>query len=201
MKEYKLKELLSVGEVSKILGVCVKTIHRWDKEGKLKSFHRTFGNHRRFKRTDVFRLLYQKENTQIIGYARVSSYDQKKDLKTQVNRLKKFNSKMEVIEDLGSGLNYKKRGLKKLLNLIFNQQISTLVLSHKDRLLRFGSELIFKLCHHFNIHVICLDDKVDIPFEEELTNDVIELMTVFSARLYGKRSHKNKKIMNNKITT
>jgi predicted site-specific integrase-resolvase len=92
---------------------------------------------------------------------------------------------------LGSGLNYKKKGLKQLLNLILTKQMKTLIVNHKDRLLIFGSELIFTLCNHFNIEVIVLEEK-DLNFDETLTHDVIELITVFCAKLYGKRSHKNK---------
>ena len=78
-----------------------------------------------------------------------------------------------------------------MLQLILTQQIKTLIINHKDRLLRFGSELIFKLCEVYHIKVIILEDK-SLSFEESLTHDVIELMTVFCAKLYGKRSHKNK---------
>lgn len=188
-----MKEYLSIGEAANLLGVSVCTLRRWDKSGKLISTYRTFGNHRRYRTNHINKLIHKEKNKQIVGYARVSSHDQKKDLTTQANRLKSYCHNISIIEDLGSGLNYKKKGLKKLLNLILNQEISTLILTHKDRLLRFGSEIIFNLCHHFNIKVICIDDKMDISFEEELSRDVIELMTVFSARLYGKRSHKNKK--------
>ncbi len=104
------------------------------------------------------------------------------------------------ISDLGSGLNYKKKGLKLLINLIFSGQVHTLILNHKDRLLRFGSEIIFYLCDLFKVKVIIVEHIADKSFEEPvrlLSADVIELMTElfvikFSAKLYGKRSHKNK---------
>ena len=97
------------------------------------------------------------------------------------------------ITDLGSGLNYKKKGLTQLLKMIWSRQISVLVLNHKDRLLRFGAELVFKLCAFCNVDVVVVEDrKEEITFEQELAQDVIELMTVFCARLYGKRSHRNK---------
>ena len=100
-----------------------------------------------------------------------------------------------LISDLGSGLNYNKNGLKKLINLITSQQVNTLYLTHKDRLLRFGSELIFSLCKKFGTKVVIVNAAQCATFEQELVQDVIELMTVFSAKLYGKRSHKNKKII------
>ena len=127
-------------------------------------------------------------------------FDQKKDLVTQEQKLLSFaqqlhNSKPEniiSISDLGSGLNYKKKGLKQLLNLILLGKVQTLIINHKDRLLRFGSELIFTLCAFKRVTVKILEDSKERSFEEELSSDVIELMTVFCAKLYGKRSHKNK---------
>jgi putative resolvase len=91
------------------------------------------------------------------------------------------------------GPNYKKPGLKKELNAIFQQKISHLVLNHKDRLLRFGSEIIFSLGKFYGITVIILEDKPDLSFEEELAADVLEILTVFSSKLYGRRAYKNKK--------
>ncbi len=89
-------------------------------------------------------------------------------------------------------MNYKKKGLKQLIDLIFSGQVKTLIVNHKDRLLRFGSELIFYFCDLFKVHVIIVEDKAEQSFEQTLSADVIELMTVFCAKLYGKRSHKNK---------
>ena len=76
--------------------------------------------------------------------------------------------------------------------LIISQQITDIVITHKDRLLRFGFELIEKLCHFFGITIHIINKQNDVSFEQELSQDIIMLMTVFSARYYGKRSHKNK---------
>jgi len=92
-------------------------------------------------------------------------------------------------------MNYRKKGLKRLLNLILNRQITRLVLTHKDRLLRFGAELIFALCEARQIEIVIINQGGEISFEEELAQDVLEIITVFSARLYGSRSHKNKKLI------
>lgn len=88
---------------------------------------------------------------------------------------------------------YKKPGLKKLLKLIHQEKFTHLILNHKDRLLRFGSEIIFSLCQQRSIEVIILEESDEKSFEMELSCDVIELMTVFSARLYGRRSHQNRR--------
>ncbi len=196
MLEYSTNSI-SIGQASSLLGVSVVTLRRWNKLGKLKSF-RTFGNHRRFNLNDILDIINPSKNKLHVAYARVSSHDQKKDLDTQIKRLELFIEKNEhkmLISDLGSGLNYKKNGLKKLINLITSSQINTLYLTHKDRLLRFGSELIFSLCNTFGTKVVIVDAVISSTFEQELAQDVIELMTVFSAKLYGKRSHKNKKII------
>lgn len=102
----------------------------------------------------------------------------------------------EVICDLGSGMNYKKRGLKNLLQAILNKQIKRLVITHKDRLLRFGAELVFTLCEIHNVEVVIINQgEQDSSFEEDLAKDVLEIITVFAARMYGARSNKNKKLI------
>jgi putative resolvase len=193
---------ISIGELSVMIGISVVTLRRWDLSGKLSSAFRTFGNHRRYN-LDLILKLFSKESSikRVIGYSRVSSFDQKKDLETQTkvitNFIKDKYEDFEIIEDLGSGLNYKKKGLRKLIKLICNQEISVLVLTHKDRLLRFGSDIIIQLCERFNIKVEIINFKEEETFEQALCNDVLSIITVFSAKLYGKRSHKNKKLLEN----
>lgn len=94
-------------------------------------------------------------------------------------------------------MNYNKRGLKQLLEQIMNGQIGRLVLTHKDRLLRFGAELVFSLCAVKNVKVVIINQGDEPTFGEELAKDVLEIITVFSARLYGSLSHKNKQLIAN----
>ena len=188
--------MITIGEASKILGVTPKTLRLWEKEGKITS-HKTKGNHRRYLMSDL--LGFSNKDKITIGYARVSSQGQKKDLNRQEQLLefyctgKAYNFK--IIIDLGSGLNYKKKGLNSLIKMICSNEIGRLVLVHKDRLLRFGSELIFSLCEQFGVEVVIVNKSQASTFEEELASDVLEIITVFSTRLYGSRSHKNKKII------
>lgn len=182
---------LTIGQTASLFGVTVATIRRWCRSGKIKESTRTFGNHRRFSLHYLRNLLGYTSEQKSIGYARVSSHDQKKDLVTQAETLKEAGCD-EVISDLGSGMNCKKPGLIKLLKAIISGGVSELVLTHHDRLLRFGHELVFKLCEWFKVGVRIIHAKSDKTFELELTEDVITLMTVFSARLYGKRSHQNR---------
>jgi putative resolvase len=175
--------LVRIGEAARFYGVSVSTMRRWDKLGSLRSTSRTLGNHRRYQLVHEQRLK--------VGYARVSSHDQRNDLVTQAKFLAPFCD--VVLQDLGSGLNCKKPRLKKLITMLLNKQVSELHLSHKDRLLRFGHELVFQLCKWSGATVFIHNEAQIITFEEELCKDVITLMTVFSARLYGRRSHTNKK--------
>lgn len=200
-----MSNYVSIGKICEELGISLSTAYRWIKSGKIKEAFRTIGTHRRFDLEEIrekFFPNYQKlehkkeEEIKVATYARVSSHDQSDDLIRQANRLKlycieKKYSTVEHISDLGSGLNYKKPGLKKLFQLILNKEINILIINHKDRLLRFGSEIIFNLCEFFNVKVIILENE-EKNFEEELVSNVIELMTVFCAKMYGKRSHKNK---------
>jgi len=192
-----MSNLLSVTEAAQLLGVSTKTIRRWENDGRLKSI-RTQGNHRRFSVSDL--LNHKQDASLTIAYARVSSHDQKEDLERQKLVLEAYCAKQgwsfEIISDLGSGMNYRKKGLIRLIKLICSHQVERLVLTHKDRLLRFGSDLIFTLCEIFATEVVIINRTEDSTFEEDLTQDVLEIITVFSARLYGSRSHKNKQIVN-----
>lgn len=93
----------------------------------------------------------------------------------------------DLISDLGSGINYRKKGLKKLISHILDNKVGRLVLTHKDRLLRFGAELIFFICEAKNVEVVIINQGEDNTFEEDLAKDVLEIITIFSARLYGSR--------------
>jgi len=191
-----MSNLLSVTAAAQLLGVSTKTIRRWELEGRIKST-RTQGGHRRFTVSD---LLGNKEDASLtVCYARVSSHDQKADLNRQKRVLEAYCAKQgwsyEIISDLGSGMNDRKKGLIKLIKLICSHQVERLVLTHKDRLLRFGSDLIFTLCELFDAEVVIINKTEESTFEEDLTQDVLEIITIFSARLYGSRSQKNKQIV------
>jgi putative resolvase len=194
---------VAISKASEILGVSCHTLRRWESIGKIES-ERTAKGHRRY---DIGKLTHCKRSPDAssakrsIAYARVSSHDQKDDLTRQIQRLEMFCAAngwvFEIISDLGSGMNYNKRGLKRLLEAIDQKQIGRLVLTHKDRLLRFGSELIFALCEARGIEIVIMNQGGEPSFEEELAQDVLEIITVFSARLYGSRSRKNKELISN----
>jgi predicted site-specific integrase-resolvase len=191
---------VSISEASRILGVAQVTLRRWEHEGKMHP-ERTKGGQRRY---DLDQLIGRKVAEHsceriTIAYARVSSHDQKEDLARQAQALSDFCTCHgwihEVIRDLGSGMNYHKKGLRMLLNRITAGEVERLVIPHKDRLLRFGAELVFALCEQFRTEVVIINHSGEVSYEEELTQDVLEIITVFSARLYGSRSHKNKRLI------
>ena len=187
-----IHNLMTIGEVAGSFGVCVATVRRWCKNGKFSRVIRTIGNQRHFDPYEVHEMLHPTGGKRImVGYARVSSYDQRSDLTAQAERLSQYGCQL-VIKDLGSGLNCKKPGLKRLLKLLLTKRVGALVVTHDDRLLRFGTELIYFIAHLMDTRIVILDEPEQQSFETELVKDVITLMTVFCARLYGKRARKNK---------
>ncbi len=191
---------VAIGEASEALGVSITTLRRWEAEGKLIP-ERTAGRQRRYDliklKPELFHAMPQDRKT--IAYARVSSHDQKDDLERQRQGLALYCAKQgwtfEVIADLGSGMNYNKKGLKRLLDEIIEGRVGRLVIAHKDCLLRFGAELVFAICEAKNVEVVILNQGEDTTFEEDLAKDVLEIIAVFSARLYGSRSRKNQKLL------
>lgn len=196
------RKLVPIHEAARALGVSAQTLRRWEREGRLLPDERTAGGRRRY---DLARLKPEKFRSQAeavrktVAYARVSSHDQKDDLERQKQVLELYCARQgwtfEVIADLGSGMNYHKKGLKKLLEAIIEGQVGRLVITHKDRLLRFGAELVFAICEAKNVEVVILNQGEDTTFEEDLAKDVLEIITAFSARLYGSRSRKNQKLL------
>ncbi len=187
---------VKIGEAAKLLGVSVQALRNWEMEGKMMPSHRTPGGQRMY---DLAELLGVNDSSSpTIAYARVSSSDQKEDLERQHAVLEAFCNKngwqTEIIRDFGSGMNYHKKGLHRLLELLVQGQMSRLVITHKDRLLRFGAEIVFRICELKGIEVVIINKGEQPSFEEELTQDVMEIMTVFCAKLYGRRSHKSKKM-------
>jgi predicted site-specific integrase-resolvase len=171
------------------LGVHPQTLRRWERAGKLPKPERTLGNHRRY------RVALTQADALTVGYVRVSSHDQKGDLERQRQFVQEQAGKPVdlVISDLGSGLNYKKAGFKRLLLLILQGRVRELILTHKDRLLRFGSEIVFQICGFFGVKITILQDEPAKPVMEQFCTDLVEIMTVFCSKIYGHRSHNNRK--------
>ncbi len=192
------KRLVKIGEAARLMGTSPEIMRKWDASGELPATRRTRGGTRYYSVADLLGSSTI-ETAPTVCYARVSSRDQGADLDRQQAVLEAFCAvkgwETETIRDLGSGLNYGKKGLQRLLEMILKRQVRRVVVTHKDRLLRFGSELVFSLCELQGIEVVVIHQGDPPSFEEELAQDVLEIMTVFSARLYGARSHKSKRLL------
>ena len=191
---------VNISKAAQELGVHQETLRRWEIAGKIQ-VERTPRGHRRYDLAKLKGFIQNSEplTRSTLCYARVSSYDQKEDLVRQTAVLESFCAangwSYEVLQDLGSGLNYQKKGLKKLIKMICSGTVGRLVINHKDRLMRFGAELIFSICESFGTEVVIINSSEDSSCEDDLVQDVLEIITVFSARLYGSRSRKNKKLI------
>ena len=202
MKNINEISCVSIGKAANILGVSIPTLRNWDKTSKLSPSFITSGGTRMYDLATLNLIKGKKSivpDRYTLAYARVSTQSQNKELETQKELLTFYCSKQgyryKLISDIGSGLNYTKAGLNELIELICSDQIERLVLVHKDRLLRFGSEIIFKLCNIHNVEVEIINVGDELNPNEELAKDVLDIITVFSARLYGKRSHKSLKMI------
>ena len=193
---------LSISEAAYLLGVSTDTLRRWEEEEKLIP-ERTKGGHRRYDLTTI--LKDEAEEKLTILYCRVSTRPQKKDLDRQIAVLETYAEinnwqNCLTLKDIGSGVNYKKKGLNKLLSLLVEGKVFRLVLTNKDRLLRFGSELVFSMCELYGVEVVILNKTPDASPEEELVKDVLEIITVFSAKLHTMRSRKNVKLLEENLS-
>ena len=192
-------ELLSIGKFAKTVGVTTTTLRRMHQSGELIPAHISNGGTRYYS-TEQLKLFQSSNNERIvIGYCRVSTPSQKDDLETQVQNVKSYmyakGYKFDIIKDIGSGINYKKKGLKELINRIENNEVSKVVILYKDRLIRFGFELVEYLCEINNVEIEVIDNS-ECSKEKELTDDLIQIITVFANRLYGQHSKKTKRLIN-----
>jgi len=184
---------LSSKTVTQMLGVTAQTLRNWDKEGKLKPAYVKSNGYRYYSEDSILAYTQErktKKDLNVIAYARVSSKKQSDDLERQVNNLKSYldtkYSSYEVITDIGSGINYQKPGLKKLIEKINRKEVDLIVVLYKDRLLRFGFELVEYFAELNNVKIEVLD-KVDKTQDRELVEDLVQIVTVFSCKIQGKR--------------
>ena len=197
-----LLKYYSIGQFAKEIGKTTKTLRNWDKEGKLKPARIEQSGYRYYSEEQLqqFLGLPQEKPTQkkIIGYCRVSSTKQKDDLERQLEYVKLYmcakGYQFEIITDIGSGINYNKKGLHQLLDMVMSSEVEKIVVLYKDRLIRFGYELIEHLCYKFGtvIEIIDTTEKIE---QQELVEDLVQIITVCSCKLQGKRANKAKKMI------
>ena len=193
--------LMSIGKFAKELGVTpehVRTMHRTGEviPARISEKGTRYYSEEQLRELKNSRTPQREEK--VVAYCRVSTKSQKDALEKQVDNVKSYmyakGYSFEVITDIGSGINYKNKGLQDLISSINSNQVTKVVVLHKDRLVQFGFELIQLLCDLHDVKIEIIDNSERIN-EEELTDDLIEIITVFANRLYGSRSKKTKTLI------
>lgn len=193
-------QLISIGKFAKKVGLTTASLRRMHKSGECIPYHITKGGTRYYSLDQLkdFSTADKKEKI-VIGYCRVSTLSQKNNLETQINNIKSYmyarGYNFEIISDIGSGINYKKKGLQELLDKINDRKVSKIVVLYKDRLVSFGFELIEYLCKINDIEIEIIDN-TEQSKKQELSDDLIQIITVFADQLYGQRSKKTKQLIN-----
>ena len=193
MKRYK------VGEFAKLLNVTVKTLQNWDKQGTFKAY-RTPTNQRFYTEEQLNQILNLSNSNQIekqglkIGYCRISTHNQKNSLQNQEEFLRSYTNAKgvildEVLTDIGSGINYNRKSFNKILELVEAGEISEIYVTYKDRFVRFGFEWFNTFCEKHGAEIIVLNQPSTSP-EQELAEDLLNIVTEFSARSHGLRTYK-----------
>ena len=186
-------------KASLILKVDQQTLRKWADDGKLEIFRtqggKRFYNVRRYLKDNNLEKLIEEPESPVeklkICYARVSSKKQRDDLKRQKEELRSMYPKYIMIDDIGSGLNFNKKGLLKIIDLAVEGKVEELVILYKDRLVRFGFELIEHVIEKYSQgKIIIVHRREDETLEQELVKDVIQIMNVYSAKLNGMRKYK-----------
>ena len=184
--------------MSELLGVSVKTLQRWDKEGKLTAYRNPSGRRYYTKEQYEDYMGIQKENKvgKTVVYARVSNNGQKDDLENQVEFLKQFANARgmildDIVTDIGSGLNYNRKKWNKLIDDCLEGNVQTIIIAHKDRFIRFGYDWFERLLKKQGTEIVVVKNEKLSP-SEELIQDLISIIHVFSCRIYGLRKYKQK---------
>lgn len=192
---------MSIGKFAKELGVTpehVRTMHRTGEVIPARISEKGTRYYSDEQLRELKNNLSSQREEKVVAYCRVSTKSQKDDLEKQVENVKSYmyakGYSFEIITDIGSGINYKNKGLQQLISLIDSNQVTKLVILYKDRLVRFGFELIQLLCDLHDVKIEIIDNSEQNK-EEELTNDLIQIITVFANRLYGSRSKKTKTLI------
>jgi predicted site-specific integrase-resolvase len=189
-------EIMKSKEVCEFLKISQRTLFRLEERGQLIPYRKN-GRKYYFKKDVLKYLNIEKErNRKTIAYYRVSSNSQKKELENQLEYIQTYainSGKIidEYIKDIGSGINYRRKGFLKMLEMVLNNEIEEIIITYKDRLVRFGFELLEFLFEKYNVKLTIINLEKTSP-EDELITDLMTIIHVFSARLYGLRNYKNK---------
>lgn len=194
-------EFITTKKAKELLQVTVKTLRIWDKEGKIRTI-RTPSNIRRYSLDDIKNIIScgtPVEAKEKICYCRVSSRKQMDDLERQKNFFRERFPNHVLVTDVGSGINWKRKGLKTLLDKAMHGDISEIVVAHRDRLCRFAFELLEWIFKRNGVKLVVFDEEKDHSSDQELTDDILSILHVYSCRQMGKRRYKNKNPQNTSL--
>ncbi len=192
-------KIYKITEASEYLGISINTLKTLANNGEVKSF-KTTGKHRRFRQDDLDAYMgveKEKQEKLTVIYARCSTAKQKENLERQKDRLRKHAEtkgyKYVLIDEIASGINEKRNGIHKLIKMCFEGKVERVLIEYKDRLARFGYEYLDAIFSNLEITVEIMEVK-DKKYEEELAEDIMKILTCYSARYYGARGGRKKKI-------
>ena len=190
-----MENVYSPKQFGALIGKTVNTLQRWDRAGLLKA-HRTPTNRRYYTHDQYleYRGLKAKGTGTTIAYARVSTVAQKPDLQNQLAALRAYCQAHAIqvdewVEEMGSGLNYQRKQFNRIMEEVELGRVQRLIVVHKDRLVRFGFEWFDAFCVRHGTDLLIINGNT-LPPEQELVQDLLSIVHVFSARLYGLRSYK-----------
>ena len=196
-----MENTISTGKAAKMLGVTVKTLQRWEREGRLIPVGRTDSNRRLYTISQIKSFIGIRQSnhqapSRLIAYCRVSSAAQKPDLINQRRVLEEFIvarglANVEFVEEIGGGLNFKRKKFLALMEEIGRREIKILILAHRDRLTRFGFEWFEHYAKIQGCEVLVLNQERLSP-EQEMVQDLMTIVHCFSSRLYGLRNYRKK---------
>ena len=190
-------EFITTNQAKEMLHVSVQSIYRWCKSGKLRYITAPSGR-KRFNLKDVQRVSNGSPITsekRSVCYCRVSSSKQVDDLRRQEDCFRSKYPTHDIVSDIGSGLNWKRKGLTKILEQAMQGHINEVVVAHRDRLCRFAYELLefIFLTNKVKLVVLNEEEGAGVSSEQELANDILSIVHVYSCRNMGRRRYKNKK--------
>ena len=190
-----MKTMYSPKEFGELIGKSAITLQKWDRKGILKA-HRSPTNRRYYTHDQylMYRGLVAQEQSLTITYSRVSGVTQKPDLANQVKALEAYCNQHSIrvdewMQDIGSGLNYKRKQFNRLMEMVELGQVRRIVIAHRDRLVHFGYGYFEAFCERHHTDLVVIDGETLSP-EQELVQDLVAILTVFSARLHGLHSYK-----------
>ncbi len=189
-----------LGEASKLSGLCKQTIAKYAKTGKIKFIQLPGGKQKKYDISTLVPKVEPEELSEDTGedlkrvcYCRVSTHGQRDDLNRQIKFMSDKYPEYEIVSDVGSGINFKRKGLNKIIDYAIQGTLETLIVAYKDRLCRIGYDLIEHILVSYSNTEIIVDSRKEETINDEIANDILQIITVYSAKINGMRSYSLRK--------